>query len=50
MLIYMYTHMHEIIYVQRPGHCCTTGCYGDHTVLCDNIALESKFPIDIVDY
>ena len=36
--------------VYRPGHCCTTGGHGDCAVLCDNVALESKFPVDIIDY
>ena len=36
--------------VHRSGHCCTTGYHGDCSVVCDNVALESKFPVDIIDY
>ena len=30
------------------GYCYNTGCHGDCTVLCDTVALESKFPVDII--
>ena len=38
----MYTDLDAVV----PLH----GCQGDGTMVCDDVALESKFPVDIVDY